>query len=264
MQIVTLSDLHIGKWNNFGMSMLDKARDIGGNILWLNGDIIEPEAGVNEEFVLNQIKHLTSDFDLIVWVAGNNCLELKSLTGPISSYNEELFNVLDSYDIHLLDFSSITFGDYELIGSIGWHNGDLWVQCKHESSNPNTVSACLKRQNEFYKEKFEERWDLSSLDFFRMVQKNLYDDISDSLRREKKIILGTHFVTSKEFCLYGSNPRYDYLNWYMGFNGEGLYNFAKPELSFVGHTHRTKKVRVGEFDVVNISGGSNPFSFTLC
>ena len=129
MKLVTLSDLHIGKWGTYGLDMLEKAESMRGDVLWLNGDIIEPGNGVDERAIFTRIgKMKGNNFEHIVWVAGNNCLELDCVSG---SLHERLLNLskhLGSEGIVLLDEGIVEIRDHCLVGSIGWYNGDLWVE----------------------------------------------------------------------------------------------------------------------------------------
>ena len=261
MKIVSLSDLHIGKWENYGMNLLKMASTMTGDVLWLNGDIIEPKSNINEELVFTEISKLKEYYDHIVWVAGNNCLELKCLSDQIINYRYELSGILHQYGIQLLDDRPLFINDYALIGSIGWSNGDLWTKSSIKSNEPNDRVACIKAAEVYFSKIFGDRWTSTSAEFNSSVKDKLNSDILSALKSDRKIILGTHFVTSKDFCMYGNNPRFDYLNWYMGFDGINLYKYASPVIGLVGHTHRSKVVLVGETKVWNISGAKEPFVF---
>jgi Icc-related predicted phosphoesterase len=264
MKIVALSDLHIGKWNDYGINLLDKAGKIGGDVLWLNGDIIEPTVGVNEFEIFDKISDIGKYFNNVVWVAGNNCLELNCLSGPVINYAIEFGDILSKYNIHLLDRGSLNLGDYCLIGSIGWSNGALWSPSVLGGEHSNSVDSNQISAEKEFRRIFGRRWNRSSAEFFKRVNSDaLHYDISVAIGSNRKIILGTHFVTSREFCIYGESSKYDYLNWYMGFNGSRLYDFASPILAMVGHTHRPGVVNIGKTIVQNISGVKEPSVFLV-
>ena len=266
MRIVTLSDLHIGKWGEYGLEMLSKEESMEGDILWLNGDIIEPDKGVDEREVFRRIQKMKERYSHIVWVAGNNCLEMSSLVGNVSEYRDELAKLLGDYDIHLLDNSYLEVSGFALIGSIGWSNGDLWVKSEHNSDYPNDFESCKKAAQEFFRDKYSERCIDAEFDnesFFKDVMRHLMLDVNSAKSRSLPIVLGTHFVTSKDFCLFGETAKYDTLNYYMGFDGTKLYSHSNPVLSIIGHSHRRKIVTVGGTKVHNVSGSKEPLVFDL-
>jgi predicted phosphodiesterase len=263
MRVVTLSDLHIGKWGSYGDDMLSDAEKNSGDILWLNGDIFEPDADqrVDLDKYLNQIKNMKSSYDNIVWVAGNNDLELEFLKAPVSEYAEEFGSILESFGIHLLDRDPLNIGEFSIVGNIGWSDGSLWEPSVTHSEWPNSPTDNIEATELFFRNLFKDRWTEDSLSFFKRVQSKLEEDVDSS--NDKRLIMGTHYVTSKDFVLYRENPKYDYLNWYMGFPAEHLYRAGNPELAIVGHTHRAKKVTIGDTIVHNISGAKTPIVFEL-
>lgn len=261
MKITFLSDLHIGKWNNYGHNLIEKASGISGDILWLNGDIIEPGVSVDEDSVFLKLGKLRDNYNHVVWVAGNNCLELDCVSGPIKSYAENFSEVLRNYGIHLMDNQALTIGDYAFIGSIGWSNGELWAPSIFESEQPNDPTACNIAAEKFFSKKFGERWTITSQQLNKLIRGRLDADIDAALFANKKIVLGTHYATSKEFCLFGDNARYDYLNWYMGFDGSDMYRRASPIMAVVGHTHRRATINIGGTPVYNVSGAKEPVVF---
>lgn len=263
MKLVTLSDLHIGKWGSYGDDLITEAEQNEGNVFWLNGDIFEPD-GDNVPDIMAYLKRLGGlhdRYDRVVWVAGNNDLEWDLLTGPVSDYKSELGDILGSERIHLLDGSPLVIGDFALIGNIGWSDGGLWEPSRNDTEWPNSPTQNREATEKYFRELFGERWDVKSHEFFAKAQADLIQDVT--LLHDKRIVLGTHYVTSPKFVLYGSRPKYDYLNWYMGWDGHGMYSFAKPELAMVGHTHRAETKGVGGFPVHNISGSKKPTVFEL-
>lgn len=263
MRVVTLSDLHIGKWGDYGDKLIESAEKNEGNVLWLNGDIFEPDGDEAPDIMayLKRLGKLHDRYDHVVWVAGNNDLEWDLLTGPVSDYKRELGDILSSERIHLLDGNPVEVGEFALIGNIGWSNGGLWEPSRNDTEWPNSPTQNRQATEKYFQELFGDRWDVTSHCFFEKVQADLIADVTRL--GDKRIILGTHYVTSPKFVLYGSRPKYDYLNWYMGWDGHGMYNFAKPELAMVGHTHRAQTELVGGTDVHNISGAREPFVFEL-
>ena len=263
MRIVTLSDLHIGKWESYGDDLLCNAEKDSGNILWLNGDIFEPDSEhkVDLDKYLARIGNMRSSYDNIVWVAGNNDLELEFLKAPVSDYADEFGSILESFGIHLLDREPLAIGDFKAVGNIGWSDGSLWEPSVTHSEWPNSPADNTESTELFFRNLFKARWTEDSLSFFKRVQSKLREDVDNS--QADRLILGTHYVTSKDFVLYRENPKYDYLNWYMGFPAENLYRIGSPELALVGHTHRAKEVLIGETIVYNISGAKTPIVFEL-
>ena len=263
MRIVTLSDLHIGKWGDYGKDLFESAEKDSAEVLWLNGDIFEPDADPlpDVEDYLKRAGKLHSQYDHVVWVAGNNDLELDILKGPVTNYAEEFGSVLESFGIHLLDRSPLVTGDIVLVGNIGWSNGGLWEPSIASSEWPNSPDVNKKYTETFFQKLFGDRWDITSPLFFQQVQSNLAAHVEAT--KDKRVVLGTHYVTSKKLVLYGDRPKYDYLNWYMGFEADELYKVAEPELALVGHTHRNQTVMVGSTMVHNISGVKELTSFQI-
>jgi Icc-related predicted phosphoesterase len=77
------------------------------------------------------------------------------------------------------------------------------------------------------------------------------------------LVVGTHFVSDRSF-VKSSDPKFNYLNWYMGAGGiKDFYKNDKVILGLVGHTHRYGREELEGTPVYNVSDDWAPYVFDI-
>lgn len=262
MIITGVSDLHIGKWNR--IKHAEEAAATPGDILYFGGDLAEIDYRKPEEGWRRFEEGLEilagSPAEVKLFTLGNNDLE-QLRESKLCGHYREMQERVGKYGFHLLDKTPFVYKGIAFVGNVGWFDGSTWTKSKFDSDYPNTVKEIEESENKWFEERYEIPDGLTSLDFYRHCRgrlknqlKYIIDDAS-----VKKIVVGIHFVPSKDFVLTGVNARYDYLNWYMGSEEYGeLFECEKVVLGLTGHTHRSEVRKVGGVDVHNISGDEQP------
>lgn len=281
--ILCLSDLHFGKDDETAIQAIDRAIEIAKrkeiDILYFGGDLAEPgkidelehfKRGIEK---LNQIKAKK-----YAWCTGNNDWEL--LKGHVVDYAEEMAELLSqhSYFKCLDNVNFVKHEDVALVGGIGWYNGTLWVE--HPNTPDLNEAAGSKKGDGDWPKKWDEvktraeqYWQIfmdrhnndCTSDFIYEDSMNAITDKLYLLNRYdhiKKVVVATHFVPNHGFCKYGHSLKFDYLNYFMGYDDKNEYNiFNQPKVvkGLTGHTHRHKTVTIGNTDVVNVSGSEQPY-----
>lgn len=279
MKIMTLTDLHLGAkgsdqgtpWEGFFETMVQRAfgramQETFDVFLFL-GDAAEPGPENDRSLYLRQAIATLSQLPIAhkLWVAGNN--DIECLDGPLSGYIEELGNLLGDH-FYLLDEGPVYLGEDSdkhsttaFVGNLGWYNGSLWRGTEEERRV--TAARAAESYNPFWKK----RGDITGEQMFRMVQEGMAGHVQEALNRADQVIVASHFIPSSEFALYGDNPEYDYLNWFMGYDGNqpGHQHWAHPKVTFglTGHTHRDGQTEITGCPVFNVSGPKQPRVFQL-
>jgi len=263
--VIGLSDLHFGKagWNTFPQSCIDKAQASvdHATVLYYGGDLCEPDPADPLGKLREALRGLSNiPADVRLFVAGNN--DLQCLRGPLESYAEELSELLSEYGFHVLDERPKVVGNVAFVGNIGWYDGSLW------RSGGGTREQVFEKAEAYFRMCYGHRapgW--SSSQFFKLCQARIRAHLTSVLAdpRVEQVVLGTHFVPSSRFCLYGNSERYDYLNFFMGYDAarQGYFRHEKIVLGFTGHTHRPAVHDVDGTTVHNLSGVGQPSLFTL-
>ena len=136
---------------------------------------------------------------------------------------------------------------------------------KGEGGWPQTWGSTLEREAVYWQREFGRRAKNgeTSADVFKLCQDQLANDLGFLHLDEevKKIVGGTHFVPRVESVKYGHSAKYDYLNYYMGYDAANAPDvhqyFRHPKVvqGLCGHTHRHKTLEVDGVRVDNVSGG---------
>lgn len=250
LKIIALSDLHIGKWNGFGerkiQQVIERTNKEKFDVFLFNGDLAEPNYDSDKRYSENFFTgiHLISQINTKhkFFVLGNNDLELFSNSSNII---HDIESYLSDYDIHLLDLYPKEINGITFLGAfLGW-NGDLWKPSTFEKKEwPATFEECQDKANIEYKNIFKNNSDYfgSNEKYFNFHLDSMKQTIKNYCLHRKDFIMCTHTVPSADFVKYGHSEKFDYLNFYMGYNLEKVFKpeeIAKMLLHISGHTHRT-------------------------
>ena len=263
MNIVVISDPHLGKpnWKGRGANDLKKLLGMRSiDLLLVNGDVGESPEEL--DYALGILSEVDAAHKL--WTCGNN--DVDKLEGDIREYYDRLQERVGVAGFHVLDRAPYRIGDIAFVGSMGWYDGSLWRTPVVTSDEwPNTreeTSAQAERYFAGAEAVGRLQPGYTSQQFFADIQARLFEHLEATIANPavSRIVVCTHFVTSGEFVLYGDNPKYEYLNWYMGWDaaGTGLYSDPKVVLGIVGHTHRHKTIEIDGTPVRNCSGWEQP------
>jgi len=274
MKIMTLSDLHHGKWGTWGMKAVQRAgkeaRDHQIDVLLLGGDLAEPspENQYRGE-VLSKIMQLPIPHKL--WVIGNN--DLEDLRGPISQYAQEAHSLVSADGIQVLDYAPVTIDGVTFVGNLGWFDGSLWGMgstplIDPEGWAPISFQEAQSKTDAWTRHELGERMDLTSDELFELCQNTLHSHLREA--GQNRIVVMTHTSPTPSMCMYGHNPKFDFLNYCMGWDDLSKKALRpplsswKPTLQLCGHTHRFKMVFAGENPpLVNVSGEGQPRIFEI-
>lgn len=285
MNILVISDLHAGKddkdWrggpgqcSNQWLDILHRTQDMiqlhQPDVALILGDLIEPEVKRHDpnfwQMVRYQAQEHTKGCPHVFLVAGNNDVEM--LDGPISGYAKELNREVAAYGMEVLDGNPMIVNNVGFAGNVGWWDGSLW-----EKESGRTKEHTYNRMQEFHEETFGDRADMTLQEFHRKCYGTLVHDIERLIIAKcRMIVVASHTVPAKHFLLYGTSPKYDYKNSYMGWNGDDenheRLTARYPDaiaLHVCGHTHRSGMfVQPGRAPIVNVSGpDQQPYLFHL-
>jgi hypothetical protein len=264
LKIVAISDLHIGKeeWGNFGIEKAKVASGISDvDVLYFGGDLseqIEGDAGFERGLEILA----ASPARVKLFTLGNNDLEHIS-SSALTNHYEEFSKKIGAFGFHLLDSKPFLLGKLAFVGNVGWYDGSLWTKFLGKTNFVNSEDAIKEAvENYFKNEQFKGKLPggLSSEGFYQHCRSRIEEHMAlvDKNPDISSVIVGTHFVPSKDFIL-ADNPRFAFLNWCMG--AEGLvnhYGHPKVIVGFTGHTHRSELHLVRSVPVYNISGQKQP------
>jgi predicted phosphodiesterase len=285
MKILCLSDLHFGKesWGDMGREAAQRAIDMSKSrrfdVFLFNGDLAEPGPDGDDYLHFREGMELLNQIEAPVklFVCGNNDFEL--LHGPFEHYPEQLEHLVGHgqlppvagdltpcyHGFSVLDRCPFLVGDVAFVGSMGWANGWLWKESDREYPDSGQWPATYLEIREAYEKYWREHLGFENgdyLDLYGFCQQRLKGDIAAVATRASRIVVCTHFVPSPKFCKYGHSAKFDYLNWYMGYDAERdtwpYRHFEHPKvvMGLTGHTHRNKTVEVCGVPVHNVSSCS--------
>ena len=233
MNILAISDLHLGKtgveqgidWTTFFVEVLQRAHQMARtrdyDVLYFGGDAAEKADTRDPASNLKEAIRLLSEIPIAqkLWVMGNN--DLECLSGPLDTYSEEMQGLLGDR-FHLLDAAPFQAGKVGFFGNIGGHNGSLWKPPAVSEPEVIALEEEMIREDEIgWAAHFGPRADLGPRQFYLMAQGRMlahYRLLADM----DQLVMGTHFVPSPDFVLYGQSPKYDWLNWFMGYDAMSL------------------------------------------
>ncbi len=257
MHILTLSDLHLGKWDGFAEACIEEARRVAEaqqpEVLLLGGDLVEPGAG-RLEAVLERIAAVPVAHRL--WVVGNNDLEV--LPGPLSDYAAQAARLAAPYGVQVLDAAPQVIDGVGFVGNLGAFDGSLWrggeAERARRAAEAEVGAVAL----------FGARLDCTNQALFEACQARLRADLARV--QAQRVVLMTHTSPSSTMCLYGHSERYDGLNWFMGWDDaacEAPLEDPRIVLKLCGHTHRFKARLGSGAPLINVSGRGQPRLFEV-
>lgn len=285
MRILALSDLHFGKtkggWSptyaeDRVEAAIKAAKKFQPDVFYFGGDLADhgPEDDKLVHFrrgleALDQIP-----VDKRVFVCGNHDLEFME-GDSLYDYPDLLQEQLNPFGFHLVDREPYTDGQYALVGNIALHDGSLWNQPDNVDPDwPSTLEEVQEKDGLYWKKTlagFGDIDEVTSGDFHQWCMKRLADDWASASFHHPKVVVCTHYVPGPKFVIGGS-AKYEYLNWYMGFDGAGqvhpkygtrVYRHEHTVLGLCGHTHRDHLARIGTTWVRNVSGPGQPWIIDL-
>ncbi|MFN3200484.1 MAG: metallophosphoesterase [Bradymonadia bacterium] len=276
--IMTLSDLHHGKWGTWAADTIKQAIETAHrespDVLLLGGDLAEPSPDHRfQDEVLNLLAEIPVKEKL--WVVGNN--DLEDLEGPISGYAAEAQLLAAPFGIHVLDHAPAIVDGVAFLGNLGWFDGSLWgktpILADPSGDTPRTFAEAREMADAWTRSELgEARMDISSQALFDLCQATLkaqFDEISNQV---DDVVLMTHTAPDARMCLYGHSAKYDFLNFYMGWDaslpsaqGHWMTHTPSLKLRLCGHTHRFKTVLdpTWHAPLINVSGQGQPRIFEV-
>ena len=274
---LVFSDIHYGKTTEHASAMLRDAKHICEeqqiDFVLLNGDIAEGNLS-NLEAALDLVAE--SPCDNIIYICGNNELECLN-ENLIEDYYLEFNKLLYSRKIINLDYGNCIIDNVEFVGDMTWFDGTLWEKpAKNDPDWSNDPEVIRKETEAWFAKKY--RTNITSEEFFKMQMENFSNNLITAVSNlmagaVDKLVIATHYSPIKDFLVYGKNPKWDYLNWYMGWDidqMESLRAIAQLKIQeepiiqwLVGHTHRHKIVEYEDIRFTNTSGLSKPLLITV-
>lgn len=267
---IVLSDIHLGKDTNSAIKILEKTirmtHQSHFDFLLLTGDMID---GDESDLSLLQQYLKRINVSTKMMISGNN--DLESLNCPIERYQEHLAELLTKSDTLLLDENPVVLKGFGFAGTMGWWNGDLWKPSLNPSEEwPNGKKQIAKKAEQFFKKRYAKGSAMSTQDLFDSQVENLLVQLYGFIQQDLSgIVVASHYVPSSRFVLYNKNPKYDYLNWFMGFDLTQILNgFILPRSQdsmhwVCGHTHRSLTYLEQGIRFTNASGRTEPLVLEL-
>lgn len=243
MRILLLSDLHFGKASVGGFSndQISRAKKHGSyDVLIFCGDLAESIPHFQEG--LNAMRSIDAAHRL--FVAGNNDIErLEGGDSRLNKYADDLQDLIGG-DFHLLDRAPKEIKGVNFAGNVLNFDGSLWKGREEP--------GYLGREE--VNEKVNHYWNgkpYHNIRYTEFAAERLKDLHRHTEGKGSSSIVVTHFVPHPDFVLYGENPKFDYLNFFMGQDLTEKYPHCR--IGFCGHTHRRKSVFVDQQWVENVS-----------
>ncbi|MFH1401142.1 MAG: metallophosphoesterase [Nanoarchaeota archaeon] len=269
MRLIGVSDLHIGRdgWNDFGIRTARAAAAIDADILYFVGDLAEPNNTSPrlgwERFEQGLEALARSSAPTKLFTLGNNDLE-HPFTHRLTEHYTEIQEYLGAYGFRLLDDSPVIVDGIAFVGNIGWYDGTLWQPYDGQTRYPNdAVQMRATAEHHFHKTHQGRTDQLTTALFSAHCHDRLTRHLDQIDADVEAIVLGTHFVPHTSFVTC-DDPRYTYLNWYMGSEGHAAhYQRERVILGLTGHTHRSDTRRISRTDVHNLSGPRQPRVFDI-
>lgn len=275
MRKIIMSDLHVGK-SDFAKTMIQKAIHMSQkqeiDVVLIAGDFFDGDCSLYHAVeackMLYQIQA-----NRIAICAGNNDIEfiVKVTNCDITEYAETLEDFLSSMRISLLDYAPVYINDTIIIGNMTMFNGSLWKASRIPSSYPNTWSDMYDSASKKFHQKFNKynKQQLDWMDFYDECMCVFEEQLTINTLPIDSIV--THYVPIPQLLRYNHSAKYDYKNFFMGYD---LFDQLNAKSSIVnslhknnqnslpvwycGHTHTPKSFNIEGLLINNVSGRDTP------
>jgi predicted phosphodiesterase len=227
--VYVISDIHLESLNNYDISDFIKPPNNPESILILSGDICTIYM---IDRLTTFLKEVCSMFKHVIYVPGNN--EFYRVKGIPSKTYTNLCQELDACSIgldnlHILNNSCVSIGDYVFCGSI------LWSNCTYDLPHYFRISGFTK---EIYNRK-----NANDISFIKRFVEETRD------MGNKRIVI-THYPPSK-MCLR-NDPRFGDNDKYKCMYYNNLDDMFEEDLVWIyGHTHYNINKKVGNTMLVS-------------
>jgi putative phosphoesterase len=172
--------------------------------------------------------------------------------------NHEMADITDEVNFedfsepHFLNFKTVDLSsEYVLLGVNGWYD--------YQFSDMKDTKEILRLKNLFWYDRMIDRQGTDPEISQKISQR--MSDVLQTIPKEKKILLTTHFVPREEFIVQhsGKYSRWNHLNAFLGAKsfGETLAYFPNVDQVVFGHTHR----RFGTQQIDDVIYHCRPFGY---
>ena len=182
---------------------------------------------------------------------------------------DELNELLNKYDFHLLDNKPKVIEKIGFVGNIGWYNGDFFdfvkKNVKIKNGDPNNWVSALRKAGQILKneERYKGKLDpilFSNLGFFYQNFKKLRKELRAYQKNDDVdyIVASTHYLPTEKLIAPEKFEDFNYKGTYLGSNAIGkLYTkFPKLVLGLCGHDHSPiddRRVFISDKPIYNVT-----------